>query len=247
MIPTVLNCLSLLPILAAYLLYLLNHNRRTDACSTVLPVAAGEDGVLTPESVLSATTAALDAANVSYFLIPDAAIWDEKVRNDGRVPTGHILGKKMGGLRAQLFDAIRMSPESVRFSRWARGCTVGVPNADALDVLLALVSLPPVETSAGFARLAYVESHAGIRVHSGVGGEHGRWDYAEPYVDLVWFQLVAGQLKSGCCDCGDMAIGGCSKRMCGCKECTYEVDDVFPRKWVHVQGVAHKVAVPGQL
>lgn len=188
----------------------------------------------TRESLLSVTTAVLEAANATYFVIPDGAITPRRPQHETTASVFH----------SHILSVLGHAKNTFSFSPWARGATIGVISADSLRVLLAVSALPAASHDGGHAAAAYVETHAGVRVHAGVGGAHGRWDYAEPYVDLVWFRAVDGLLRSGCCDCGAVAIGACSKRMCGCLACTYVLGDVLPTRRAWIRGVERYVDLP---
>lgn len=171
------------------------------------------------ESFFCSSVIALESANVTYWMLP----------HSGLTPS-------------------ESSSTDYMFNQWQTGTKLGVLHDEVLPIQLAITALDEVRKEWS---LGYVETYSGMRIFVDDAKEKGtvdnrRFDYSEPYVDLVYFRRENGQFISHCCDCEKIAVSSCTKKTCGCTTCAYDEATMLPFRSVRIWNVARNVALPCQ-
>lgn len=124
-----------------------------------------------------------------------------------------------------------------KFTPWHHGVDLAVFQTDLMPIILAQTSLQ----SHG---IIPVESYFGLRLFHISARHDDRYDFATPFVDIVYMKREPNRTISYCCDCAPVKVSACTKKLCSCLACATESGDIFPLVSVRVEGVRRPLAGP---
>lgn len=124
-----------------------------------------------------------------------------------------------------------------KLTPWHHGIDLAVFQTDLMPVILAQTSLQ----SRG---IVPIESYFGLRLFHISAQHDDRYDFATPFVDIVYMKRDANRTISYCCDCAPVKVSACTKKLCSCLACATDVKDLFPLVDVKVEGVRRPLAGP---
>ncbi|OSX80436.1 hypothetical protein BU14_0052s0052 [Porphyra umbilicalis] len=175
--------------------------------------------------VVADVAAQLDAANVTHWLLPGAAL-----RPPGAVSSA-TAGRSDGG--GDSSDSGADPPLVGHLGR----------HQEVLDLAIPATHLPRLLSRApDFAASGYelLETHYGWTVctPAAAGGTvDARHACGSPSVGLFPLSVdAAGRWVNGCCDCAPTVLSSCTKTLCACAVCVWDEAAVRPLRRVAVGG-----------
>lgn len=124
-----------------------------------------------------------------------------------------------------------------KLTPWHHGIDLAIFETDLMSVILAQTSLQ----SHG---IIPTESYFGLRLFHIAARRDDRYDFAVPFVDIVYMKRDANRAVSYCCSCGPVTVSACTKKLCSCLVCATEVHDLFPLVDVRVEGMRRTIPGP---
>lgn len=91
-----------------------------------------------------------------------------------------------------------------------------------------------------------VETYFGARIFPRDGVDEWGMEHKWPFVDVFYVRVVESNtakgekgtsVVSGCCDCGTMMVSSCTKKLCACKKCMWDYNEVYPVVDLKIDGV----------